>query len=97
MSSTREFRGDNSQQSFLINYDYDVFGNRYQYQSQNSGNPFSQIWVESGQVNQANNRYSSGVTYDDAGNVTLDSKFRNLQFQYDANNRQQSANIDGTA
>ena len=37
------------------------------------------------------------MTYDDAGNITVDSKFRNLQFQYDANNRQkQSANSDGS-
>jgi RHS repeat-associated protein len=97
LSSVCEFRGDNSQQSYLINYNYDLFGNRYQYQSQNSSNPFTQVWVEPSQVNQANNRYSSGVTYDDAGNVTVDSKFRNLQFQYDANNRQkQSANLDGS-
>ena len=97
LSSAREFRGDNNLQSWLINYNYDLFGNRYQYQSQNGGNPFPQVWVESGQINQANNRFNSGVTYDDAGNVTVDSKFRNLQFQYDANNRQkQSANIDGT-
>jgi RHS repeat-associated protein len=97
LSSAREFRGDNGAQSYLINYNYDLFGNRYQYQSQNSNNPFSQVWVESGQINQANNRFNSGVTYDDAGNITVDSKFRNLQFQYDANNRQkQSANLDGT-
>src|SRR6266404_6837876 len=97
LSSAREFRGDNNQQSGLVNYNYDLFGNRYQYQSQNTNNPFAQLWVESGQINQANNRYSSGVTYDDAGNVTVDSKFRDLQFQYDANNRQkQSANVDGT-
>lgn len=58
----------------------------------------SRVWVESGQINQANNRFNSGVTYDDAGNVTVDSKFRNLQFQYDANNRQkQSASLDGAA
>jgi YD repeat-containing protein len=48
LSSAREFRGDNSQQSWLVNYTYNLFGNRYQYQSQNSGNPFSQVWVESG-------------------------------------------------
>jgi len=81
----------------LVNYNYYLFGNRYQYQSQNRGNPFPQIWVESGQISQTTNRFNSGVTYDDGGNVTVDSKFRNLQFQYDANNRQkQSANIDGT-
>jgi RHS repeat-associated protein len=97
LSSAREFRGDNSAQSWLVNYNYDVFANRYQYQSQNGSNPFSPVWVESGQISQSSNRFTSGVTYDDAGNITVDSKFRNLQFQYDANNRQkQSANSDGT-
>lgn len=97
LSLAREFRGDNSQQSYLVNYEYDVFGNRYQKQAQNGGNPFSQVWVESNHIDQATNRFSSGVTYDNAGNITVDSKFRNLQFQYDANNRQkQSANADGS-
>ena len=97
LASAREFRGDNSQQSYLVNYEYDVFGNRYQKQAQNAGNPFTQKWVETADVTQATNRFSSGVTYDSAGNITVDSKFRNLQFQYDANNRQkQSANLDGT-
>lgn len=95
LSSGREFRGDNNQQSWLVNYDYDVFGNRFQYQSQNGSNPFSQVWVESGQISQSTNRFSSGVTYDDAGNVTVDSKFRSLSFQYDANNRQKQSS-DGT-
>lgn len=97
LSTVREFRGDNNQQTYRVNYEYDVFGNRYQKQAQNSGNPFTQKWVEAGQIDQTSNRFSSGVTYDDAGNITVDSKFRNLQFQYDANNRQkQSANVDGT-
>jgi RHS repeat-associated protein len=95
LSSAREFRGDNNQQSWLLNYNYDVFGNRYQYQSQNGSNPFAPVWVESGQISQTTNRFNSSVTYDDAGNITVDSKFRNLQFQYDANNRQkQSSNLD---
>ena len=97
LSSGREFRGDNGAQSWLINYNYDVFGNRYQNQSQNGSNPFSPVWVESGQISQTTNRFNSGVTYDDAGNITVDSKFRNLQFQYDANNRQkQSSNLDNS-
>jgi len=95
LSSAREFRGDNSAQSWLVNYDYDVFGNRFQYQSQNGGNPFSQVWVESGAFSQSTNRFNSGVTYDDAGNITVDSKFRNLSLQYDANNRQKQSS-DGT-
>jgi len=97
LSSAREFRGDNSQQSWLVNYEYDVFGSRYQKQAQNGGNPFAQVWVESVQIDKSSNRFNSGVTYDNAGNITVDSKFRNLQFQYDANNRQkQSANADGS-
>lgn len=97
LSTAREFRGDNSQQSYLVNYEYDVFGNRYQKAAQNPGNPFVQKWVEAGEIDQTTNRFNTGVTYDSAGNITVDSKFRNLQFQYDANNRQkQSANLDNS-
>jgi RHS repeat-associated protein len=96
LSSAREFRGDNGAQTWLVNYDYDVFGNRYLQQSQNSGNPINQHWVESADISQTTNRFtSSSVTYDDAGNITIDSKFRNLSFQYDANNRQKQSS-DGT-
>ncbi len=97
LSSAREFPGASSQHSWLVNYEYDVFGNRYQKASQNGGNPFTQVWVEAGQIDSTNNRFNSGVTYDNAGNVTTDSKFRNLLFQYDANNRlKQSSNLDGS-
>lgn len=95
LASAREVRGDNSQQSYLVNYDYDVFGNRYQKAAQNGSNPFTQVWVETSHVDQATNRFSSGVTYDDAGNVTVDTKFRSRKFEYDANNRQKrSKNLD---
>src|SRR4029453_18042924 len=97
LATAREKRGDNSQQSYLVTYDYDIYGNRFQYQAQNGGNPFTQGWVETGQISAANNRFTSGVSYDNAGNITSDSKFRNRQFTYDANNRQRSsANIDGS-
>jgi RHS repeat-associated protein len=97
LSSGREFRGDDGTRSYLANYEYDVFGNRYQKQAQNANNPFPQVWVEDGQINQATNRFNTGLglTYDDAGNITTDSKFRNRKFTYDANNRQkQSRNLD---
>jgi hypothetical protein len=96
LSSAREFQGTTtSSPTWLVNYDYDVFGNRFQYQSQNGANPFSQVWVESGSFSSTTNRFTSGVTYDNAGNITVDSKFRNLSFQYDANNRQRQSS-DGT-
>lgn len=97
LSSAREFRGDNGAQSYLVQYDYDVFGNRYQKQSQNPVNPFAQVWVEDNQIDKATNRLSVGVSYDNAGNVTSDSKFRSRKFQYDGNNRQKrSTNLDDT-
>jgi RHS repeat-associated protein len=97
LSSAREFRGDNGAPVWLTNYEHDVFGNRFQKQLQNGANPFTQVWVEDGAFNQFTNRFNSGVTYDDAGNITVDSKFRNLAFQYDVNNRQrQSSAPDGS-
>ncbi len=61
----------------------------------NSRQPFTQIWTEDSDVNQLTNRLTSSVSYDDAGNVVTDQKFRQLKFQYDANNRQkQSSNLD---
>ena len=80
-----------------MNYDYDVFGNRYQWQASNQNNPFGQIWVEDGAFNSSTNRFAANVSYDDAGNILTDQKFRQLKFQYDANNRQkQSSNLDDT-
>ena len=98
LTTAREKRGDNDQQSYLVKYDYDVYGNRYQYSAQNGANPFAQVWVEAGQIGAGNNRFTANVTYDDAGNITSDAKFRNKQFLYDANNRQRwSANLDGSS
>lgn len=97
LDSAREFRGDNSQQSYLINYDYDVFGNRKQKQAQNQNNPFTQYWTEDSDIVSTTNRFAANVVYDDAGNVLTDQKFRQLKFQYDANNRQkQFSNLDDT-
>ena len=97
LKSAREKRGDNDQQSYLANYTYDIYGNRFQPQAQNSGNPFSQAWVETDQIAATTNRFTSGITYDDAGNITEDTRFRNLAFEYDANNRQRaSSNLNGS-
>ncbi len=98
LASAGEYRGDTLSQTYLLAYDYDSFGNRYQKQARNQNNPVSQSWVEDGSYSLTTNRFNSGVTYDEAGNVTLDSRFRSRSFLYDANNRQkQSSNLDGTA
>jgi RHS repeat-associated protein len=97
LTTAREKRGDNNQQSYLVNYDYDAYGNRYQYSAQNGGNPFPQVFVEAGHISTANNRFTANVTYDNAGNITTDAKFRNKQYLYDANNRLRwSANLDNS-
>ena len=97
LKTAREKRGDNGQQSYLTNYTYDIYGNRFQPQTQNPGNPFPQVWIEEGQIAATTNRFTSGITYDDAGNIIEDTRFRNLAFDYDANNRQRaSSNLDGS-
>lgn len=78
--------------AYDVKYRYDVFGNREQRQNDNSGNTaINQKWVEEGDIRVSDNRYSSGVTYDSAGNITADPRFRNLTYGYDANGRQNYA------
>lgn len=71
--------------AYDINYRYDAFGNRQQRSADNSGNStIVQKWVESGDISLTNNRYTSGVIYDAAGNITADPRFRDLLYGYDA-------------
>src|SRR5437016_5889647 len=40
------------------------------------------------------NRFvSSAATYDYAGNITIDTKFRSFKYEYDANNRQTAVKL----
>lgn len=43
--------------------------------------------VDTTRNNGQTNRFASGVTYDGAGQITADHKFRNTQYRYDANGR----------
>lgn len=96
LKTSGEHRGDTLAQIHQSNYEYDRFGNRYQRQELNSQSlPFTS--VEAADINQATNRLTSNTTYDDAGNVTVDNKFRGRQYLYDANGRMWwSANVDNT-
>src|SRR6266496_653360 len=62
-------------------------GNRFQSANSTLGLP----GVTSSEVNAATNRFintgSTPTTYDAAVNITTDTKFRNLNFSYDANGR----------
>lgn len=97
LSAAAEYRADNNVRSYLLNYKYDAYGNRYQKQQDNQGNSVVQSWVEENDYSSTTNRFNAGLTYDLAGNVVTDSRFRMRKFEYDANNRQkQSSNLNDT-
>ena len=43
--------------------------------------------IEDSHISKTSNRFTTATAYDDAGNVTQDTKFRNSNFGYDANGR----------
>jgi RHS repeat-associated protein len=98
LSTAAEYRGDNSAQAWATHYDYDRYGNRFQYQS-NSNVAYTP--VQPGDIDATRNRFinsgSTATTYDPAGNILTDAKFRSMNYQYDANGRQTlSYRTDGT-
>ena len=91
LAETKEYRGDTNALSYKQKFDYDNFGNLYRKNASNptSGqeNPLPFTPIEDSDINKATNRFTSNTTYDDAGNVTVDNKFRLMSFSYDANGR----------
>jgi RHS repeat-associated protein len=96
LSTAGEYRGDTLALTYQSNYSFDRFNNRYQKQAQNSQS-LSYIPVEDTDINPSTNQLTSNTTYDNAGNVTVDQKFRGRQYKYDANGSVwKSSNIDNT-
>lgn len=86
-------QGTGSTPSWKQEFTYDRYGNRFQSGSGNTGVGFTPV-VSSDITATSNRLISSGstpVTYDAAGNITQDSKFRFMNYTYDANSRQLSA------
>jgi RHS repeat-associated protein len=56
-------------------------------------NPFAYTPIEETDISKSTNRFTSGTntTYNEAGMVVGDNKFRNMNFAYDANGRQVKA------
>lgn len=75
-------------------FTYDRYGNRFQSGSGNTVPP-NYTTVVSSDIDANTNRFitsgSTPVTYDAAGNITQDAKFRFMNYTYDANNRQLTA------
>lgn len=93
VSTASEYpQGTGSTASWKQEFTYDRYGNRFQ---SGGGNTAGYIPVVSTDITTATNRFiSSGstpVTYDAAGNITQDLKFRLMNYAYDANGRQVSA------
>jgi RHS repeat-associated protein len=85
-----EYRGDTSALSYKSKFSYDRFGNRFRKAADNTTGSPTTNWVEENQIDPATNRFvnsTTGITYDEAGNVTADPKFRSMQYKYDANGR----------
>ncbi|MBK9156404.1 MAG: RHS repeat protein [Chloracidobacterium sp.] len=97
LKEAAEFRGDNGNLTYKQVFDFDRFGNMYRKAASNpttgQQNPLAYTAIEeatgpgTGDIEKATNRFRTSTTYDDAGNVTADSKFRQLGFSYDANGR----------
>jgi RHS repeat-associated protein len=89
LSNVAEYQSANmSSQTYSQGYSYDRYGNRAQSANSTLGLPA----VSSSDYSSSTNRFGSGLaTYDNAGNITTDSKFRSMTYAYDANGRQTSA------
>jgi RHS repeat-associated protein len=83
-------QGNNSNKTWQVQYGYDRWGNRFQSGSGNSGVNYTSVLAS--EIDSATNHFiasgSTPTTYDAAGNITTDTKFRGLNYDYDANGRQ---------
>ena len=100
LSTAAEYQqGTGSTPSWQQVFTYDIYGNRFQSGSSNTGVGFMDVVTND--ISTSTNRFiSSGstpVTYDASGNITQDLKFRYMNYTYDANGRQLSASSTNNA
>lgn len=88
LSTARELTDNQTQaglEAWRVDYTYDRWGNRYQ------GSGQGNVPVADTDIDKTRNRFvtvgSTQMIYDAAGNLTIDQKFRGMQFTYDANSR----------
>ena len=93
LSESEEKRGDTNALTYKQKFDFDRFGNLYRKTASNptSGQqtPLAFTPIEDADIDKSTNRFttSSGTTYNEAGQVVTDNKFRLMSFGYDANGR----------
>jgi RHS repeat-associated protein len=102
LSNVTEHQGSSmSTQTYSQSYTFDRYGNRFQ----SANSTLGLIGVSSSEIDAATNRFittgSTPTTYDAAGNITTDTKFRGMNYQYDANGRltysYSTDNVDGAS
>jgi YD repeat-containing protein len=95
LSTAAEYHQGGSTQNWQQQFTYDRYGNRFQSGSGNTGVGITP--VVSSDITAGTNRFistgSTPITYDAAGNITQDAKFRLMNYGYDANGRQTSASV----
>lgn len=95
LKESAEYRGDNGNLTYKQVFDFDRFGNLYRKAANNptagQQNPLNYEPIEDGQISKTTNRFTSNTTYDEAGQVVNDAKFRTMSFAYAANGRQVKA------
>lgn len=91
LKQSEERRGDTNALSYKQTFDFDRFGNMYRKAANNNPtgqeNPLPYTPIEETDISKSTNRFTVETTYDDAGNVVTDDKFRSMSFGYDANGR----------
>jgi RHS repeat-associated protein len=97
LSDAKEYKGTDNALTYKEHFDFDRFGNLYRKAANNGtsgqSNPLAYTPIEETDISKATNRFTSATntTYNEAGMVVGDNKFRSMNFSYDANGRQVKA------
>ncbi len=91
LAQSAEYKGSDDSLTYKQVFDFDRFGNMYRKSVNNAttgqANPLPYTPIEDSDISKATNRIISNTAYDDGGNVVTDMKFRDVNYQYDANGR----------
>ena len=91
LKQSAEYKGTDGSLTYRQVFDFDRFGNMYRKAASNPStgqeNPLPFTQIEESDISKATNRFATQTTYDEAGNVVSDAKFRGMGFGYDANGR----------
>ncbi len=95
LSESREYLGATNTLTYKQKFDFDRFGNMNRKAANNGtavqSNPLPMTAIEDSDISKSSNRFTTNTTYNEAGMVISDNKFRSMNFAYDANGRQVNA------